>query len=189
MNPSLEDMYAKLQEHQANQPCTEHYAALGHFIAQCSRVEVSLHILLKHFVAIDEPIARMLIGEPRQGDLIELIKKAIGLRGVDEPSTKIIAEFLNHAAYCNKVRSIVAHKPFRIKNPNMVFQNSMTAKSLPALFEYKTTAEQLSNISKFADNLATIIYSITVPGVDFEMFEDHAKYLTSLKTQVMPVDP
>lgn len=146
-------------------PTTEDYAALGVFVASCSLLEICLHAGLKWLIGIDDHLARMLIGEPRVGDLAALLKKVAEHRKFDKDRTDFLLSLTAEVTFSNKIRSIVAHKPFFAENGEMVFHNSVTAKSVSAIYKYRCTAEQLRNLADLTHGLAGDIVAISTDGV------------------------
>lgn len=130
------------------------YAALGRFIAQCSVLEMCLHACVKHILGLQDETARLLVGEPRIGDLIDLLKKSARINNLGAERTEVMVELLAECVNGNKVRQIVAHKPFFMDGSVLVFHNKMSAKSLDAVFEYRCSIEELNNAALLTRSIA-----------------------------------
>lgn len=172
-------------------PILEAYAALGHYIALCSLVEGSLHMCLKHFLGISEPIERLLVGEPRIGDLIDLVKRSARLSGCS-PETYEFLEFLaGITAENNKIRQIVAHKPSSIFEGRLNFHNHLTAKTEESAYWYVVTPEELHNQARVLQALSSawLLCTALAPDRAPESSRVHRDRIASLRSNPLPKIP
>jgi hypothetical protein len=122
------------------------YAALGFYITQCSAVEASLHLFLRKLLGIAEPIERLLVGEPRIVDLLELVRKAAHLKEMDEKRFGVLTNLLTLVNQNNKIRQVVAHKAGSAEpDGTLIFHNAPSAKSVASMYIYSCTPEELEN--------------------------------------------
>lgn len=139
------------------------YAILGQFIYECSMLEVCLHGLLRDILAIDEELARLLIGEPRIGDLMKLIKSAIKKNGFDENRKPNLDSALKWAEFMNGIRSIVAHKPFIPVDDKMLFHNTNTSKEKTLTWVYEINQNQFAKCCAITKETYGVVMTITHP--------------------------
>lgn len=148
---------------------TQDYAALGFFISQCSLLETTLHMCIKKLLRIRGDTARLLVGEPRFVDLLEMMRKVAALRNVSPAKRQQLDELLKICTDINKVRQVVAHKPVGddVKNSGtLIFTNSATAKSTHAVYFYECTREQLSNLGSVGMYTAlSLMHLFAIPGL------------------------
>lgn len=141
-------------------PTREQYAAIGEFISNCSLLEVTMHVLLRHWLGIDEHIARGLVGEPRTKDLIDLLRFAYASQSsfkASDETADLLATIYAKAMYINDVRAVVAHKPCLTDGTSLMFHNAMTYKRKTSEFKYECTAVQLTNLAEFTLGLASSV--------------------------------
>jgi hypothetical protein len=168
------------------------YAAIGRFICECNDVEANLHRLLQWVLAIDEPIERILVGEPRIGDLVDLVKKAAALKGWVGPKLALLTRIAGIINQNNKIRQIVAHKPaLIIRGKHLLFHNSSTAKNQRAFYTYECTHAELNNQTTLLLVVSAALQGFTqLEKVSLAFFlRMYNERLTSLENNPRPAIP
>jgi hypothetical protein len=171
-------------------PQSREYESLGRFVASCSSVEISLHAIARQLMGIDEDLARLLVGEPRVGDLMKFIKDVSALKGIDSTKRKALFNALDWASYTNRVRSVVAHKPMHMQNKKMIFHNSVTARFRKKSWFYECLSTELDECSTIAFNTASVISDVMdqlrLFPIELPIYE---KQKASLQKLGLPTDP
>lgn len=131
------------------------FAALGRFVAGCSYIEVSLQSTLKHFLALEDNLARMFVGELSIVDLSLKLRTVLSTRA--EPYAIPYDPVHQQITYINEVRRWVAHKPFQTISGAMFFTNLITAKSEASIKDYECTAAQLVNMADYTTHVSDTV--------------------------------
>lgn len=132
--------------------------AIGEFITACSILEIEIHNILRALLRVDEHVARILVGERRVGDLVQLLRFGFFERSplqFEEDDKNAIDALLQRVHYVNDVRAIVAHKPCSADDRSLEFHNQATAAKKSREFRYVCTAAQLSLCADHALHLAS----------------------------------
>ncbi|WP_395686537.1 hypothetical protein [Caenimonas koreensis] len=179
-----------------NETLKRGYAALGEYIALCSLVEVSLHICLKQWLGIEDSIERLLVGEPRMGDLIDLVKKASLRATICDERRVLLAKLCVIASENNKIRSIVAHKPlFAVPGPLGIlsFSNAATAKTAESAYTYLCAPVALTNQAALLHECANALLMLglikEIPGQEVARVNAVLARLASLQSTHLPAIP
>jgi hypothetical protein len=165
------------------------FAALGRFIASCSVLEGALHSILRHILALDENLARLLLGEP---SIVDLSKKLRLTLELTRPEYNAQYDLLHQEiTYINEVRSWVAHKMFGRHKEFLVFSNIMSAKSKSAIKGYCCTPTQIDNLSDYTTHVTWSVQQLVKQRHrDLKHYEEIvAKLLASEKKLDLPIPP
>jgi hypothetical protein len=167
------------------------YAALGTFIAMCSTLEAALHICLKVLLHVEDSVERLLVGEPRLGDLVTLVKSAAQIQGMSDDLYELVKELGTMTTDNNKIRQVVAHKPLMFFEGEMLFHNSLTAKTEVARYFYKCSAERLFNQAMLTGELATswMFIANMTPPIEQAAIRMIREKLASLRSKPLPAIP
>jgi hypothetical protein len=167
----------------------DEYAALGRFIAQSSVLEMCLHACLKHLLRIPGETARLLVGEPRIGDLVELTKKSAVMQGMSGEQLSLLTLLLTECNNGNKVRQVVAHKPFFMEGSVLVFHNKVSARSQAAIFEYRCSIEELNNLALLTRLVAQELLGVVIADNPPSLLDKARQNVASLKKLPLPKTP
>lgn len=139
----------------------DHYAAVGRFIEAISNVEISLHLKFRELLGLPEKISRALIKEPGVARILDDIKLVVEQMDVELSMTfktnfaRLSAEIKEY----NKIRSIIAHKPFMRTNTHFRYTGAFTAPDIDKIINYKCSISQLHAA---ADELGVIAAQIHI---------------------------
>lgn len=137
------------------------FYALGRYVSVCSLIESTVHGILKYWLGIEENLVRMLVKETRMGELCDFLQQTAEHRAVGKERLQALDLIKQQIIYLNKVRAVVAHKPFGMKDGQMVFSNTMTAPKIAMIYQYRCTPEQLLNGSLFGAMVANTIIGLS----------------------------
>lgn len=181
---------SRMSEH-INDEFNEEFSALGEFIAICSMLEATLHICLMRWLKIDEDVKRMIVGEPRIGDLLGLVKQSAQRAGVSGGRMALLERLHALAADNNKIRQIVAHKPMAptVKPGHMSFHNGVTAKSEMAKYTYSCGIQELRNQAALVQHSVSCWIGLSVINEDLGVLKEWSDKLTLLQTRPLPTIP
>lgn len=154
---------------------SQEYAAIGHLVAECSVLEMTAHICVRLLLQIEEETSRLLIGEPRIKDLLDILKKSAAICQYSDDRKLLLTELCTQAIYANEIRRIIAHKPFILDGGHMVFHNRMSAKSSAAIFEYKCTTAELHNLASLTRAVTESMLHIV--GIEGPVLSDSIKLI------------
>lgn len=177
---------ASLQDILLSVPQAKHHEAVGRFVYGCSGIEISLHSNIRKMMAIDDDVARLLIGEPRVGDLAKLIRDLMPMKNISKEKSDLVLNALGWAEYMNRVRSVVAHKPFHMgdNGKKMIFHNSVTARFKKKSWFYECTDKQLDECFGLALYVAP-----TIAESEYRNLPIYEREKSSLQKLGLPVDP
>jgi hypothetical protein len=175
-------------------PRAEDYAALGQFVAACSFLELVMHAVLRHLLRLDDKVERALVGEPRSGDLLRLLRFGFKDQAVipcTDAEWNAIDTLLQRITYVYSVRSIVAHKPCRSDGASMQFHNELTTKKNSPAYKYECTAAQLRNCAMHAMEVALALDRATMLAdqTTAQFVKDVRTLLASSRKSDLPIDP
>jgi hypothetical protein len=145
-------------------PGAADYQAIGEFITACSLIEVNMHVVLRHWLSVEEQIARTLLGEARFKDLIRFLRFAFEIQTRFNPTDELRNTFellYKQFEYINNIRAVIAHKPCFTDGIGLMFHNSLTADKEEKLFRYICSSKQLRNCAQFGLVVANVLRQTT----------------------------
>jgi hypothetical protein len=144
----------------------QHYVVLGRFLAMCASIEEALHRGLRFLSGVDEPMARLLIGQPRVEDLIQSISKIIQLRNWEDAELVHLTKIRAHLRYVYGVRNIVAHQRPFWKDDWIKFDRFHTARDIrrPTDLIYVVKVEELQNLTASCHPMIGSLSQLIVGG-------------------------
>ena len=145
--------------------------------------------MTRGFTALDEDLARLLVGEP---SFSELSSRLLAILKIKEPLFAADYDRLHQRiAHVNEVRRWVAHKPFVGQGDNLIFSNIIVAKSQGAIKGYVCTTTQLDNLARLTTRLNNAVVAIkpesTSTPANFRKIVD--ELLAFSKTLDLPPSP
>jgi hypothetical protein len=170
-----------------------HYAHFGRFLLACARIESTAHQVIRPMIPIGQEMARMLIGQPRLEDLLNLIGKLCVNLGHTEFEIKAFRDVKTHASYIYRVRNIIAHQEPAWREGWLRYDRYSTAKDISKREDllYIVRLDELDNLTEFAKLIVHPLNDLTLGWYQNRWFNPSSleKLRTFLDKHELPADP
>jgi hypothetical protein len=87
-----------------------YHQALGRFLCRYADMEILLHIMLRVHASVSTDVLRCLVGAPRTGDLISLIKRVSRLGGASDTVQSVNDACFQQLSQISSMRDLIVHR-------------------------------------------------------------------------------
>lgn len=151
----------------------DHHAKLGRFLLLCAELESGGHRVARRLIDLDETTARILVGQPRFDDLLNLISRLSQVRKLTAAKLSRLASIRIHLRYVYSIRNIIAHQSPAWRNGWVRYDKYDTARDVTKRESliYVASLEEIDNLNEFTKLLMWSLTIIDLNGA----FEDQSR--------------
>lgn len=99
---------------------TEHYAALGRFVAMYAAAEAGAHVALRKISGFDDDIARFLWGNKRLSDITGAIRKLLPKSKISQAQKNMLLGALTQLGHLSDARGMLVHRIFEVVDDDTI---------------------------------------------------------------------